>query len=65
MFVSPQAYDIMRESNVITLPSRRSLRDYTNWYKAKAGYQVEVFDQLRKYIKIDKLNEAQKYMYAI
>lgn len=50
------------ESDIVALPSRRTLRDYTNWHKTKAGYQTEVFGQFQKYAKVDSLNEAQKYV---
>ena len=60
MLVSPLAYNIMRESNVITLPSKRTLMDYTHWTSSKAGFNVDVFHQLSKDMKTKELNEAQR-----
>ena len=59
MLSSPRTYDIIRDSGFITLPSRRTLRDYTNYMKIKPGFQSEVFDVLRKEAKIEKLQEWQ------
>ena len=39
---SSKAYEIIRESEFISLPSRRTLRDYTHWFRSKSGFQVEV-----------------------
>jgi hypothetical protein len=44
--VSPKAYEIMRESG-ISLPTRRTLNDYTHWVSAKPGFSCEVDDFLR------------------
>ena len=63
MLVSPLAYNIIRESGVITLPSKRTLLDYSHWHTSKTGFQNEVFEQLFKDNKVDKLNEAQRYIF--
>ena len=39
---SSKAYETMRESGCIQLPSQRTLRDYTNAVKARAGFSAEV-----------------------
>lgn len=39
-------YDILLESGVITLPSQRTLRDYTHFTKATAGFSNDVDQQL-------------------
>ena len=43
---SSKAYDTLRDSKCIHLPSQRILRDYTNCVKAAAGFSVEVDHQL-------------------
>ncbi len=50
--LSSSAYDAVRSSGVITLPSQRTLRDYTRWIKSGVGIQPEVTAQL--------VQEAQK-----
>lgn len=43
---SSQAYDTIRESGCISLPSQRTLRDYSNAVAAGAGFSEEVDEQL-------------------
>ena len=43
---SASAYDELRNSNVLTLPSRRTLRDYKNAIKPSAGFNHEVVQEL-------------------
>ena len=57
MLSSPRTYDVIRESGFICLPSRRTLRDYTNSTTIKAGFQHEVFQELKKEAKLDELPE--------
>ena len=45
-FISSGAYHALRNSGVITLPSERTLRDYTNWIRAGVGFHSAVDDQL-------------------
>ena len=45
---SASAYDEMRSSNVLTLPSRRTLRDYRNAIKPHAGFNPAVVQELIK-----------------
>ena len=40
--ISSAAYHAMRSSGFITLPSERTLRDYTNYIKCRPGYQEEI-----------------------
>ena len=61
MIASPLAYNIIRESNFLTLPSRRTLLDYSHWSKPQPGFQVATFEQLMKEVKVEDLNEAQRY----
>ena len=62
MLVSPLAYKLMRDSGAITLPSKRTLLDYTHCHESKPGFQVEILKQLAKDMEVDKLNEAQRYI---
>ena len=55
MLASPKTYDIIRDSGFVCLPSRRTLRDYSNSTKIKTGFQHEVFEALRKEAKVDEL----------
>ena len=56
---SSSAYRAMRDTGFITLPSTRTLRDYTHVFKAQTGIQPEVNDQI---VKLDTLQEWQKYV---
>ena len=40
--VSGKAYELLHQSGCITLPSQRTLRDYTHYASAKIGFCVEV-----------------------
>ena len=60
--MSSAAYHAMRSSGFITLPSERTLRDYTNYIKCVPGYQQEVVDMMRQESKCDELPEAKRYV---
>ena len=45
---SASAYDELRSSKVLVLPSRRTLRDYKNAIKPRAGFSCEVLEELKK-----------------
>ena len=36
--LSSSAYSLLKESGVLTLPSERTLRDYTYYFKASSGF---------------------------
>lgn len=57
MLTSSTTYEIIRESGFITLPSKRTLRDYTHWFKSKVGFQDEVDGYLRNEANVDTLEE--------
>ena len=59
--VSPKAYEIMRESGM-SLPTRRTLNDYTHWVSAKPGFSSEVDDFLRTEAKVDELEDWQRFI---
>ena len=44
--LSGRAYDMMRESGVVNLPSQRTLRDYTYHTHASTGFSAAVDQQL-------------------
>ena len=46
--MSSVAYHGMRCSGFVTLPSERTLRDYTKYIKSVPGYQQEVVDMMKK-----------------
>ena len=52
----------MRSSGFITLPSERTLRDYTNYIKCALGYQQEVVDMMQVKWKCDQLPECRRYV---
>lgn len=60
MLTSGKSYDILRESGFISLPSRRTLRDYTHWLKLKPGFDSNVINFLIAEAKIDTLADWQK-----
>uniref|UniRef100_A0A1X7TG45 Uncharacterized protein n=1 Tax=Amphimedon queenslandica TaxID=400682 RepID=A0A1X7TG45_AMPQE len=62
MLSSPKTYNLIRESEMIVLPSQRTLRDYTNWYQQRLGYQNETFHQISEDYKISELNLAQRHV---
>ena len=64
MLTSSKTYDIIRESGFITLPSKRTLRDYTHWFKSNVGFQDEVDGFLMEEVKIDGLKDWQRYTYV-
>ena len=45
---SVSAYDELRSSNILTLPTRRTLRDYKNVAKPGARFNHQVIDELVK-----------------
>lgn len=55
---SSKAYETLRDSVCIALPSQRTLRDYSNAVKASAGFSSEVDHQL---LKAAKLESSQKH----
>ena len=62
MLISSKTYDIIRESGFISLPSKRTLRDYTHWTRLKPGFFAELFNHLRKEAKVDSLAEWQRLL---
>jgi hypothetical protein len=65
MICSPKTYNVMRESGVLTLPSTRTLKDYTHWFQSGVGFQNEVFEQLQEDYRINEFNESQRQVVLI
>lgn len=57
---SQGAYETLRQSRVISLPSQRTLRDYTHHLKPDPGFSAEVDAQLMSAMKLDKCAERDK-----
>ena len=45
---SPSCYEELRDSNILILPSQRTLRDYKNFIRPKRGFQDHVVEELQK-----------------
>ena len=56
------AYEMLRESGAIVLPSQRTLRDYTYVTKAQCCFSDEVDEQLMEIAKISDCEEKDKYV---
>ena len=60
--LSTSSYHSLRTSGFIKLPSERTLRDYTHFFKAKCGFQDEVDGMLASEMKLDELPEWKKHV---
>lgn len=58
--LSSSAYETIRESGVIKLPSQRTLRDYTYFTKTAPGFNADVDEQISKAAKLDTCPEREK-----
>ena len=56
------AYEMLRESGVIKLPSQRTLRDYTYYTKTTCGFSDDVDQQLMEAADISTCKERDKYV---
>lgn len=59
--ISSAAYHATRTAGFIKLPSERTLRDYTHYFKSRAGFQLEVNQQLQKESKVCDLPENRRF----
>lgn len=57
---SSGAYELLRNSGCLQLPSQRTLRDYTHHIKSSAGFNEEVDLQLINTANVEKLKEHEK-----
>ena len=62
MLTSSKTYEIIRESGFISLPSKRTLQDYTHWIKLQPGFNVDVCEYLRKEMNVDGRSDWEKYV---
>ena len=60
---SAAAYRELRESGALVLPSERVLRDYKNYFKPKAGINLENIESLRE--KAATLTGIQRYLVLV
>ena len=58
--ISSGAYEAIRNSGVLTLPSQRTLRDYTHHMPSKVGFNASVDEQLMVEAGMDHLKEYEK-----
>ena len=61
LLMSGSAYRAMRDSGFVKLPSERTLRDYTNYFEVKTGFQDEVDEQLIQEISSLHLSENRMF----
>eukprot|EP00794_Sanderia_malayensis_P015485 gene15485-17063_t len=57
---SASAYDELRNAKILTLPSRRTLRDYRNAIRPKAGFNPQVINELIETVSM--LKGVQRYI---
>ena len=60
---SPAAYNELRDSGALILPSERVLRDYKNYFKPKAGINIDNIESLRE--KASSLSQVQRYVVIV
>ena len=63
--LSSSAYELLRTSGILRLPSQRTLRDYTYHTKACHGFSATVDRQLMDLAKIDSCKAMDKYVIII
>lgn len=63
--LSGVSYHTLRTSGFIVLPSERTLRDFTHFYKCGVGFSEELNSQLRRQSRIDTLPESRRYISLI
>ena len=59
--LSGKAYETVRSSGCIKLPSQRTLRDYTHYVSAATGFSTAIDKQLAAAADIDNCSEKDKY----
>lgn len=62
-FKSSGAYHALRSTGVLTLPSERTLRDYTHWVKGGVGFKSDMNEQLIKEANVQE--EKDKYIVLV
>ena len=62
---SSGAYDTLRETGCLKLPSQRTLRDYTYYVKAKVGFSSEVDSMLIRAAEVSASKELSQYVLLV
>ena len=62
---SSGAYDLLRSSGIVSLPSTRTLRDYTHYISPQAGFSKEVDEQLMEAAQVKAEDEWRKAVIII
>ena len=57
---SSSAYETLRSSGIIQLPSQRTLRDYIHYVEASSGFSADVDTMLMKAAKVDSCPDRNK-----
>ena len=52
----------LRSSNIVTLRSDRTLRDYTHFIKAQTGFNYQVDHQLKKEANLDSVTDFKRFV---
>lgn len=60
--LSSSSYHALRTSGFLKLPSERTLRDYTHFFKSKVGFQAEVDQMLVVEAKLSDLPDWKKHV---
>ena len=60
--LSSGTYEALRSTGVLTLPSQRTLRDYSHHIPSKVGFDASVDDLLLSEAKMEELDDFQKYV---
>ena len=63
--LSGKAYETLRASGCVKLPSQRTLRDYTHCVNATTGFSTAVDQQLMQVAEISKCPEWKKYVVLV
>lgn len=63
--ISSASYRTLRSTKVIVLPSERTLRDYTHFVKAKAGFNHELDQELLREAKLHECASYQNFVCLI
>lgn len=62
---SGRAYDTLRDSGCVTLPSQRTLRDYTYYVRSSTGFSDEIDKQLLDAAMREKAKELNRYVVLV
>ena len=60
--ISSSAYHCVRTSGFLKLPSQRTLRDYTHYFKSVAGFNPDVNLQLQREVDLQSLSVSKRYV---